>query len=327
MAATPAAEGLAVSALRSVLLRVQQAAEKSGRPAERVRVVAVSKTKPVSLTQHVYDAGHRCFGENYVQEIIEKAPQEIERGGWTSHRVSLLRPNGDDIRAPTEPCHHQCESPGVLSDFFLEEAAKGEPHRAVGPTVGPGGMSHWGCAVVPVGCPIGRGVLVGLPRCPGGVSQSRWDSPPVCATRWGFPPVRGPWWRPPLVCKVLVGPLLCAEPRWGFPPGCGTGGTSHWMRSPCGSPTGHGMHTDESGRVAGSAPADPDPESGQTRPESGGVGLSRPESGRQGPTRLRVGRLGAESADSAIHVPRCLTLSCREGFGHRSSGGTLDTMR
>ncbi|MQM16741.1 hypothetical protein Taro_049700 [Colocasia esculenta] len=32
----------------------------------------------------------------------------------------------------------------------------------------------------------------------------------------------------------------------------------------------------ESGRVAGSAPADPDPESGQTRPESGGVGLSRP---------------------------------------------------
>ncbi|MQL91329.1 hypothetical protein Taro_023942 [Colocasia esculenta] len=33
----------------------------------------------------------------------------------------------------------------------------------------------------------------------------------------------------------------------------------------------------ESGRVAGSAPADPDPESGQTRPESGGVGLSRPE--------------------------------------------------
>ncbi|MQL82258.1 hypothetical protein Taro_014720 [Colocasia esculenta] len=73
----------------------------------------------------------------------------------------------------------------------------------------------------------------------------------------------------------------------------------------------------ESGRVAGSAPADPDPESGQTRPESGRVGLSRdskpvptvpwvgrcppPESGRQGPTRLRVGRLRSESADSAIH--------------------------
>ncbi|MQL85611.1 hypothetical protein Taro_018131 [Colocasia esculenta] len=68
----------------------------------------------------------------------------------------------------------------------------------------------------------------------------------------------------------------------------------------------------ESGRMAGSAPADPDPESGR-------VGLSRdsglckpvlwvgrcsppPESGRQGPTRLRVGRLRSESADFAIHL-------------------------
>ncbi|MQL97491.1 hypothetical protein Taro_030186 [Colocasia esculenta] len=44
----------------------------------------------------------------------------------------------------------------------------------------------------------------------------------------------------------------------------------------------------ESGRVAGSAPADPDPESGQTRPESGGVGLSRP--GKPVPTVPWVGR-------------------------------------
>ncbi|MQL86562.1 hypothetical protein Taro_019089 [Colocasia esculenta] len=83
----------------------------------------------------------------------------------------------------------------------------------------------------------------------------------------------------------------------------------------------------ESGRVAGSAPADPDPESGQTRPESGGVGLvnqsrlSRgwvgvppPESGRQGPTRLRVGRLGAESADSAIHDEHNYTTINRNHF-------------
>ena len=41
----------------------------------QVRVVAVSKTKPVSMIQDVYDAGHRHFGENYVQELLEKAPQ------------------------------------------------------------------------------------------------------------------------------------------------------------------------------------------------------------------------------------------------------------
>lgn len=85
MAAT-AMEGPAVAALRSVMQRVQQAAERSGRGAESVRVVAVSKTKPPPLVREVYDAGHRCFGENYVQELVEKAPQvrrffEINRFG------------------------------------------------------------------------------------------------------------------------------------------------------------------------------------------------------------------------------------------------------
>ena len=73
--AAPAVEGAAVVALRSVMLRVRQAAERSGNIADRVRVVAVSKTKPVSLIRQVYEAGHRRFGENYVQEILEKAPQ------------------------------------------------------------------------------------------------------------------------------------------------------------------------------------------------------------------------------------------------------------
>lgn len=75
MAAAPAVEGAAVTALRSVLHRVRHAAERSGRRPNEVTVVAVSKTKPLSLLRQVYDAGHRCFGENYVQEIVEKAPQ------------------------------------------------------------------------------------------------------------------------------------------------------------------------------------------------------------------------------------------------------------
>eukprot|EP01091_Cochliopodium_minus_P011698 TRINITY_DN3391_c0_g1_i1.p1 TRINITY_DN3391_c0_g1~~TRINITY_DN3391_c0_g1_i1.p1 ORF type:complete len:237 (-),score=65.15 TRINITY_DN3391_c0_g1_i1:70-780(-) len=41
---------------------------------KKPRLVAVSKTKPSSLIQSVYNTGHREFGENYVQEILEKAP-------------------------------------------------------------------------------------------------------------------------------------------------------------------------------------------------------------------------------------------------------------
>lgn len=73
--AAPLVEGAAAAALRSVMNRARQAAERSGRRFDQVRVVAVSKTKPVSLIRQVYDATHRCFGENYVQEIIDKAPQ------------------------------------------------------------------------------------------------------------------------------------------------------------------------------------------------------------------------------------------------------------
>ncbi|GJU60408.1 proline synthase co-transcribed bacterial homolog protein-like protein [Tanacetum coccineum] len=89
--AAQAVEGAAVTALRSVFHRVRHAAERSGRHADDVRVIAVSKTKPVSLIRQVYEAGHRCFGENYVQEFIEKAPQLPEDIEW--HFIGHLQSN------------------------------------------------------------------------------------------------------------------------------------------------------------------------------------------------------------------------------------------
>uniref|UniRef100_F6H7G3 Pyridoxal phosphate homeostasis protein n=3 Tax=Vitis vinifera TaxID=29760 RepID=F6H7G3_VITVI len=89
--AASAMDGVAAAALRSVLHRVQQAAERSGRGPHQIRVVAVSKTKSVSLIREVYDSGHRCFGENYVQEIIEKAPQLPEDIEW--HFIGNLQSN------------------------------------------------------------------------------------------------------------------------------------------------------------------------------------------------------------------------------------------
>ncbi|XP_077250929.1 uncharacterized protein LOC143890221 [Tasmannia lanceolata] len=89
--AAPAMEGVAVTALRSVLYRVHRAAERSGRNWDGIRVVGVSKTKPISLIQQVYDAGHRCFGENYVQEFIDKAPQLPGDIEW--HFVGHLQTN------------------------------------------------------------------------------------------------------------------------------------------------------------------------------------------------------------------------------------------
>ncbi|KAJ7946325.1 Pyridoxal phosphate homeostasis protein [Quillaja saponaria] len=91
MATSAAMDGIAAASLRSVIHRVQQAAERSGRGSQQIRVVAVSKTKPVSVIREVYDAGHRCFGENYVQELIEKAPQLPDDIEW--HFIGNLQSN------------------------------------------------------------------------------------------------------------------------------------------------------------------------------------------------------------------------------------------
>ena len=40
-------------------------------------LVAVSKTKPPGMIREAFDAGQRHFGENYVQELAEKAPKVL----------------------------------------------------------------------------------------------------------------------------------------------------------------------------------------------------------------------------------------------------------
>jgi len=85
-----AAVGEVAVALQGVLQRVQVAAAKAGR-AVPPRLVAVSKTKPAELIQQAYDVGHRDFGENYVQELCEKAPALPADIRW--HFIGHLQSN------------------------------------------------------------------------------------------------------------------------------------------------------------------------------------------------------------------------------------------
>jgi len=71
------------AALTEIEEKLTEAAVKAGRPPSAApRLVAVSKTKPVELLRQAYDAGHRAFGENYVNEIVEKAPQLPQDIEW-----------------------------------------------------------------------------------------------------------------------------------------------------------------------------------------------------------------------------------------------------
>lgn len=78
--------------LAKVRQRIEQAAERVQRNANEIKLVAVSKTHPVSVLREAISAGADCLGENKVQEGIEKI-EEIgrERAEW--HLIGHLQSN------------------------------------------------------------------------------------------------------------------------------------------------------------------------------------------------------------------------------------------
>ena len=83
-----------------------------------VTLVAVSKTKPVSDLQEVYDAGQRVFGENKVQEMTEKyeiLPKDIQ---W--HLIGHLQTNKVKYIAPFVSLIHSVDSTKLLNEINKE---------------------------------------------------------------------------------------------------------------------------------------------------------------------------------------------------------------
>lgn len=77
--------------LKKVKENIAEACRKAGRDPGKVTLIAVSKTKPVELLREAYDAGARCFGENKVQEIMDKYPQLPADIQW--HMIGHLQRN------------------------------------------------------------------------------------------------------------------------------------------------------------------------------------------------------------------------------------------
>lgn len=76
---------------RRVKENIRKACEKSGREEQEVTLLAVSKTKPVDMLLDVYHAGARDFGENKVQELVDKIPQMPADVRW--HLIGHLQRN------------------------------------------------------------------------------------------------------------------------------------------------------------------------------------------------------------------------------------------
>jgi pyridoxal phosphate enzyme (YggS family) len=80
-----------------------------------VTLVAVSKFHPVEAIKEVYDAGQRVFGENRVQELMQKQPLLPADMQW--HVIGTLQTNKVKYIAPFVSLIHSVDSPKLLTEI------------------------------------------------------------------------------------------------------------------------------------------------------------------------------------------------------------------
>ena len=78
-------------------------------------LIAVSKTHPVELIKEAYDAGQRDFGENKVQELVDKQPQLPGDIRW--HLIGHLQRNKVKYIAPFVHMIHSVDSEKLLKEI------------------------------------------------------------------------------------------------------------------------------------------------------------------------------------------------------------------
>lgn len=106
--------------LETTKKRIEEARKKSSF-GQSVELIAVSKTKPIELLQEAYDQGIRAFGENKVQEMMDKfqvMPKDIE---W--HMIGHLQRNKVKYIIPFVSLIHSVDSQR-LADEIERQAEK-----------------------------------------------------------------------------------------------------------------------------------------------------------------------------------------------------------
>jgi PLP dependent protein len=112
---------VAISAnLADVRTRLARAAQRAGRDPSSIRLVAVSKTHPIESVLAAVRAGQTVFGENRVQEALQKIGQSSDMAiEW--HLIGHLQSNKARKAAAAFACIHSIDSVDLLDR--IDEAA------------------------------------------------------------------------------------------------------------------------------------------------------------------------------------------------------------
>ncbi len=117
------------SNLHRIRERITNAAARSGRNGEAIRVVAASKAKPVEVIRQAIEAGVCDFGENYVQEAAAKIPACGTSVTW--HLIGHLQRNKAARAVELFDLLHAVDSAALGRALGQHGAACGRPIRVL----------------------------------------------------------------------------------------------------------------------------------------------------------------------------------------------------
>ena len=113
--------------LGEIRARVAAACGRAGRPVESVTLVAVSKLKPAALIREAYEAGQRDFGENYAQELRDKAAELAGLEGLRWHAIGPLQTNKVKYVARAAHAFHALDRMDVARELSKRRAEAALP--------------------------------------------------------------------------------------------------------------------------------------------------------------------------------------------------------
>jgi len=123
-------ENGAVEGLRQVREAIRRAASDYDRDPSSITLVAVSKTFPAEAVEPVLAAGHRVFGENYVQEAKAKWPRLRERYPDVElHMIGPLQSNKAREAVELFDAIHTLDRPSLAEALAKEIARQGKAPR------------------------------------------------------------------------------------------------------------------------------------------------------------------------------------------------------
>ena len=113
--------------LSNIQYQISQACEQANRSPAQVQLLAVSKTKPAEMVMQAYQAGQRHFGENYVQEAVEKIGQLSHLSDICWHFIGPIQSNKTRLIAENFAWVHSVERIKIATRLNDQRSSQDTP--------------------------------------------------------------------------------------------------------------------------------------------------------------------------------------------------------